>query len=164
LSSHPTGRRPPLSPTCALAAQVYTSINDLTGSPRKRTCPRSQWGCSVHSLVTEHCPQQDAIRQSQPAPIPNQREQRRVFGCRQAVTLGLGPTLGPCRQLPSYPTVQRPPGMVMRVRPDALIGRSWGMLMSTMGSLPTATAEAAAPPRRQTVTPRPPVDRDTRRM
>ena len=38
-----------------------------------------------------------------------------------------------------------------------------GMLVSTLGLLPAATGKAAAPPRRQTVLLRPPVDRDMRR-
>jgi hypothetical protein len=46
-------------------------------------------------------------------------------GRRQAAILGLGPTLGRCRQLPSCPTVHGRPGVVMRVRTSALIGRSW---------------------------------------
>jgi hypothetical protein len=38
-----------------------------------------------------------------------------------------------------------------------------GMLVSTLGSLPAATAKAATPPRWQTVELNPPVDRDMRR-
>lgn len=36
-------------------------------------------------------------------------------------------------------------------------------VLVSKGLLPEATAEAAAPPRRQTVAPKPPVDRDMRR-
>ena len=38
-----------------------------------------------------------------------------------------------------------------------------GMLVSTLGLLPAATAKAAGPPRWETVAPNPPVDRDMRR-
>jgi len=38
-----------------------------------------------------------------------------------------------------------------------------GMLVSTLGLLPAAIGKAAAPPRWQTMTPKPPPDRDLRR-
>jgi hypothetical protein len=85
-------------------------------------------------------------------------------GCRTPASShpGTWPYSGTVSVATLVPTVHGRPGVVMRVRTSA--DRSvMGMLVSTFGLLPAATGKAAAPPRRQTMAPKPPLDRDIRR-